>query len=391
MNPPQNWPAPIRTDGSNAFAHDTMVRRVPETIKRVNDVNPDYPQSIHDALQRLSDEIRNDEPIRMIAPGAPDYANWYPQWQRFEGDTWLNTSWWFAEVYVYRRIIDAVRWYETGRDPFAPIKEEEYAGETPWRLLERALSVEGTLEERLAKLINMDLWSNRIDLSFADSLNRGAENVCADDLLADDTEAIVRQLINGTGTVHFILDNAGTELALDMALADTLLQNDIPVKLHVKYHPTFVSDATIPDLWDFIERCTQRGDVYAAFAKRLTQTFNAERLRFALPPFWNSTYFLWEMPDSSDSPNSLEAVFQAARLTLVKGDANYRRIVGDALWSPDTPFSQVMGYFPSPIAALRTLKSDPIVGLQPGKAKQLDAIDPRWRVNGQRGVIQLKA
>jgi hypothetical protein len=53
------------------------------------------------------------------------------------------------------------------------------------------------------------------------------------------------------------------------------------------------------------------------------------------------------------------------------------------------PFRQVTGYFPAPLLALRTLKSDPIVGLRPGLASKLDAQDARWRVNGRRAVACL--
>jgi hypothetical protein len=34
------------------------------------------------------------------------------------------------------------------------------------------------------------------------------------------------------------------------------------------------------------------------------------------------------------------------------------------------------------------MKSDGIVGLRPGLAEHLDASDPRWRIDGKRGVIQ---
>jgi hypothetical protein len=52
------------------------------------------------------------------------------------------------------------------------------------------------------------------------------------------------------------------------------------------------------------------------------------------------------------------------------------------------PFSTVMAYFNAPLLALRTLKSDPIVGLPSGLATSLEGIDPDWRVNAQRGLIQ---
>jgi hypothetical protein len=57
--------------------------------------------------------------------------------------------------------------------------------------------------------------------------------------------------------------------------------------------------------------------------------------------------------------------------------------VGDAVWAADARFADVTAYFPAP---LRTLKSDPIVGLAPGRAAALDREDATWRVNGKRGV-----
>ena len=98
--------------------------------------------------------------------------------------------------------------------------------------------------------------------------------------------------------------------------------------------------------------------------------------------FWNTAWFLWEMPPR------FRDFFAGAALVISKGDANYRRIVGDALWQPETPFSTVTAYFPAPLLALRTLKSPPIVGLPPGMAARLDGEDAAWRVNGKRGVAQ---
>lgn len=45
-------------------------------------------------------------------------------------------------------------------------------------------------------------------------------------------------------------------------------------------------------------------------------------------------------------------------LVFLKGDANYRRLIGDRLWQTDTPFADVAGYFPTKLCALRTLKAE---------------------------------
>jgi hypothetical protein len=190
------------------------------------------------------------------------------------------------------------------------------------------------------------------------------------------------------GIAHIIIDNAGTELAMDLALADALLTgfSDVVI-LHTKYHPTFVSDATAEDVRLLIERCAsgEHGEVVAAMGARLQEALYNGRLRLAPHLFWNSSMFLWEMPQA------VERVFESAQIVILKGDANYRRAVGDAIWKPTTPFEDVVGYFPAPLLALRTLKSDPVIGLPEGLSAQLNREDARWRVNGKRGVVQLKA
>jgi hypothetical protein len=99
--------------------------------------------------------------------------------------------------------------------------------------------------------------------------------------------------------------------------------------------------------------------------------------------FWNGPASLWELPWE------LERDLGPARLVVLKGDANYRRAVNDAAWPPETPFAGVSSYFPAPLFALRTLKSDPVVGLAGGRAEELERVDPTWRVNGKRGVASL--
>ncbi len=377
-------PAPIRTDASNPFAHDTMIRRVPATIQDIMDRNPDYSETICRALENLSRSIQHNERIALLSSFAPDFTDWQPAFETRQNETWLNTEWFFAETYFYRQVIECIRWWETGRDPFTPNKIEEYQSRALMQLVEVALMDTRPAAVRLGESIARALWGNRIDLSFAASREHGTQ-ANAEDLIADDNASTVAQLLNGNGAVHFINDNAGSELAMDLALVDTLLDGIADeVVLHLKMHPTFVSDALAKDVWMFLDILMERGGNFAVFADRLRSAIHAGRLRLMPNLFWNSSHFLW------DAPAHLLNGFKGARLVIVKGDANYRRIVGDALWPADTPFADVMAYFPAPLLALRTLKSDPIVGLPSGMAQQLDTVDKNWRVNGRRGVIQFK-
>lgn len=380
-------PNPIRTDGSDPFAHDTMKRRVPEIIRETQRLNPDYPAAIQNELDALHDALQSDAPIPQI-----DDPVWAALLARHEGESWLNSEWFFTEVYLYRLLVGAVGWEETGRDPFAPKKIEEIKSETMRRALELAFA-EPPGEERLYNLLLHELWGNRVDLSYALSASHGSRWEEAD-LLANDLHAVVEHLTRQPpGVVHLILDNAGTELAMDLAVTDALLDGIAErVVLHVKRHPTFVSDATYNDVLIFLAEMTGRGDFTKGYGDagkevgtRLQAAMMDGRLLVEADIYWNTAWFLWEMPPR------FQQFFTGAALVVSKGDANYRRVVGDALWQPETPFADVTAYFPAPLLALRTLKSNPIVGLPAGLAERLDAEDATWRVNGRRGVAQFAA
>src|SRR5690606_19719694 len=245
--------------------------------------------------------------------------------------------------------------WETGRDPFAPKKDEEFASVQLWELLDHALAVEGQPEEVLSALIEFALRGNRADLSYALAASHG-HHLADDDLLTDERAPVIEHLLRERGTLHIIADNAGTELAMDMALIDGLLRRELvdQAVLHLKLHPTFVSDATVPDVLQFLELTQKRSTQAAQFGERLRAWLEDGRLRLAPDGYWNSTRFLWDLPPR------LARVFTGSSLAIIKGDANYRRMVGDAIWPPETPMRRVVDYFPCPLLALRTLKSDPV-------------------------------
>ncbi|MBN1967692.1 MAG: protein-glutamate O-methyltransferase family protein [Anaerolineae bacterium] len=400
---PDNTPPMIRTDHTNPFAHDTMQRRVPDIVTHVLKLNADYPAPIRRALESLRDAMPADAPILPLELPAPDWPNWEAEIAARTGHSWLHTDWFYAENYAYRLIIQAVRWWETGRDPFLPIKLEEQFSEDMPALIEAALAVSGSPEARLHAQLHGALWGNRIDLSYAPSTEHGV-TVHDDDLLVDDSAAVVEHLLAARsrnwlrpdpGDMHIVADNFGRELAMDLVLADELLSGHhgdaaqavaSRVFLHVKMHPVFVSDATAEDVRRFIASMSKGeiGSDAQDLGIRLQAAREAGRFRLAPDLFWDSATVLWNLPPR------LYDLFRAARLVILKGDANYRRMAGDAAWSADIPFAAMTGYFPAPLLAMRALKSDVIVGLQPGEAEYLDGIDAAWRTNGKRGVLQFK-
>ncbi len=278
----------------------------------------------------------------------------------------------------------AVRYWESGLDPFAAAKREELAGQALWRGLDGALDgVSDIVEVHLAELMLRALWGNRVDLSYAVGVAFGAAGH-SDDLLCDDRARAIPALLRPDGDVHIVADNTGSELSTDLALADTLIARaGARVSLHVKIHPTFVSDAIAGDVWALLAAMDARGGAAAELARRLRRAWDDDRLRILPDPFWNGPRFLWERP------SRLARVLDGATAVVLKGDANYRRAVGDAIYPDGVSFAAATDYFPAPLICLRTMKSDALAGLAPGRSAQLDAVDRDWRINGRRGVIQL--
>ena len=77
-----------------------------------------------------------------------------------------------------------------------------------------------------------------------------------------------------------------------------------------------------------------------------------------------------------------------ATIVVLKGDANYRRAVGDAIWPAASTFSDATDYFPAPLLCLRTMKSDALVGVSQERTSATGHADAKWRINGRRGLIQ---
>jgi hypothetical protein len=387
MRAPPGLPARIRTDASYPFAHHTMKVRVPDILDAVRTNNPDYGARAMALLTELASALRADLPLPEIDPSGPHAESWARALATRAGESWLATDWFFAENYAYRLACDAVGFWQTGRDPFRPIKRAEYRSAELLAALDAAAATGGTPRERLSGLLLCAVFGNRIDLSFAASRERGVL-ASFDDLLIDEREDALDALSQGSGPVHIVLDNAGTELSIDLVLVSCLLEQlGKSVVLHVKTHPCFVSDAIAADVHWLLEgddidarRLWQNASREARRCRQVAREALGKSLRLASHPFWNSAGSLWE------APADLALELASAGSCLLKGDALYRRALGDALWPADTPTRIATGYFAAPLLLLRTLKSDPIVGLGTGQAEALDRIDARWRVNGQRGI-----
>ncbi len=137
---------------------------------------------------------------------------------------------------------------------------------------------------------------------------------------------------------------------------------------------------------DALRRLTSAPGAAAAYGRTLWAALTDGRLTVRAHPFSGGPLPYAEMP------GDLREELGAATLTVLKGDLNYRRLVGDRLWPPTTPFADVTAYFPGPVAALRTLKSDVITGLSDRTEAALVAAEgQKWRTGGTHALIQVRA
>lgn len=383
---PAHTPAPIIVR-ENDFAVHTMSERWPDMLTNVIESN-EYPPLIRTELEQLRGDLEHGKRIQPLRYPNGDDAVWQAayadQQQRFDPLTWYNCEWFFAETYLYRQIAEITRWYELGHDPFAPQKQQELDSERFSDYLHSILHPHGDFATQFSALLKASLWGNRVDLSHSSS--RDDAPVQGEELVIDARSEVAALLEGrGAGTIHLLADNAGTEFAADLVLLDWLLGQGYRAVIHIKAYPLFISDVLANDFWDTLWAFEQLGGDAAALERRLNQAWDEERLRLQPHPFWNSPLFLWDMP------SMLRDQLNAADLIILKGDANYRRALGDTIWPVDLPIRAVIDYLDAPLVALRALKSDLLVGLSAEKAAALDQADSEWRTNGKRGMVQFKA
>lgn len=371
-SPPAAALPPRIGSGPGSFAESVLRDRHPAIVRRVLADFPFAPP-VRDALATLL----QDPTVTPLPRDAHDCEDWDRWGGPYFGRSMFDVPFLWAENYFYRRLLYATGYHEPGPwrgiDPFGPQKAADPPGEEELRALDALQALPE--EEQASALVAAALWGNRADLGFRLVQQQRAEQ--EDQLVADDTERLWKHLRGGT--VCFVADNAGRELLPDLVLIDFLLRTGraARVELHVKPAPYFVSDALTADVLAELRRFPAGSEIGA----RLWAALRGGALELVTDPFHCAPL---EFPEL---PAGLAARFGAATLTILKGDLNYRRLVGDRSWPPETSFPAVTGYFPGPVAALRTVKSDVVVGLAAGAEVGLPA---SWRTSGAFAMIQVR-
>jgi uncharacterized protein with ATP-grasp and redox domains len=403
-------PSPLLGSEVGTFTEYTVTQRMPAIARRVIAEN-NFPENINACLRQLASELPSEPLSPLLHDTGADFSGWVKYLEPFKGQRWIDVPWFLAETYFYRLILEITNYFRPGElqgvDPFQLQKNKglETSIDSTIALciqlnqwLADAQKQDKLNQTALIGLLYFGLWGNRVDLSLWSALesdgfaNANAERSRFDiqsqqaHILVDDAAKVTELLTSKGKRIDFVIDNAGFELVCDLCLVDFLLGSGIAnqVKLHLKPHPTFVSDAMIKDVLHTIEflAASNHEDV-TLFAKRLQENIASERLILCEDYFWTSPLAFWKIPDT------LKSDLSTANLIVIKGDANYRRLLGDRHWDFSTNFADIVSYFSVPIVALRTLKSEVVAGLKPQVIEEVAKSDSDWLTNGQWGVIQL--
>lgn len=413
-------PSPIRTDGSNSFARQTMESRLPTNIRNVAELNPALHAEHKQRITFLADAVAAGHLMPDVPDSWEDSADWTARARTHAGESWHDTEWLFAETYAYRLVLDAVRWNTGGIDPFASLKHREIpaALELIGDLEHSAASeadgapgMEAAGAHELEALLTASLWGNRADVSFVAGGNLERESGSDDRIVVNHIPEAAEVLNAARGTVHMILDNAGTEVAADLFLAGIVSAGGRQVVLHAKHAPTYVSDATPKDILRLLGAAeSSQGRTVRTWAAAFARLLQRGMITISAHPWWFLPDYWTQMP------LDLATHLADSAMIIVKGDLNYRRVVRDSIWpdlvGPHTASGlrasglkasglRTAGYGASapgpsasvlantPILLLRTGKSDTLAPENSDRVKELDVSHPGWRHGGQYAVAQL--
>lgn len=280
------------------------------------------------------------------------------------------------------------------------------------------------------------LWGNATDLSLLTSLTyediqklQGTEarknsekNILNNDLPAAYSVLKAAHKANPKGIrrVDIVLDNAGFELFVDLIFAGYLISAGLATEviLHPKTIPWFVSDVVPADFAALLSALANPQAFYTTpsdddknagktpaplseqeasemefLFQHWSHLYQEGQLLLRPNAFWTAAGSYWRLPTASPQ---LYSDLQGSELVIFKGDLNYRKLTGDAMWDPTTPFATAIG--PMGVGsgvrtlALRTCKADVVVGLGEGVDEKLkggrEVRERKWAWSGKWAVVQ---
>lgn len=419
-----------QNDDKKSFAYVSLHKRWPVLIgQAVNDIRietsqlPDGPkkdeaESIITQMEAVQNSVAQNLPIEPITADVYDkdeYNKFVFKPNSTETYKWSERGWLDCECLIYRKlqiVVESSKHWR-GYDYFARMKNDTFVKSSSavstlanryHKIYNEFKSKESEVSPEALKIVTHELlqtclWGNATDLSLLVTVSmeelRALQVSAAarekESVLDNDFEDVWKQLNSEKGgRVDIILDNSGFELYTDLVFTLFLLDSGLAeqVVLHPKTLPWMISDVLPTDLPTIIGMLTDPSSFPDSredldfIAGKLHQYLNDGQLLLRTSPFWVTSVPYWEIkPNGILGGDAIYRDLRCSKLAIFKGDLNYRKLTGDCVWPYDTPFRTAIKDLANtgiPVLALRTVKADVIVGLEPGRGEQLDK---EWKEN----------
>lgn len=225
-------------------------------------------------------------------------------------------------------------------------------------------------------------------------------------LVIDDRLALWKYLCKNkpNRTAVCVTDNCGSELYSDILIGLLLLEKFgyKEVRYQVKELPIFVSDTIMTDVCRMINGWKE-GDKQYSPMRHIKPTLKGNDVgdKYVVALDGNKSLVFeshqeWHLPDLFNKTN--HELFgdeekgnferwneEEVDLVIVKGDMNYRRLVGDRNYDIYDMLEEKVSYVGKPLLVLRSLKSN--VFMAGSRAKDIQYVDPDWKISGKCGEI----
>jgi len=376
-------PPPLDARDPRSFARLTLVERVPRLVSGLLRTAPLSAA----ARIRLGEAVAR--PLQLTVRRLPLPPEEAERWEEFfaasEGSRLSDLPFFQWEAYLYAWLLLETGYYQTGSDPFAAAKRQDFAASLP--ALEEAsraalLSDRGPAGPALRAAVERSLLANLADASNPEMQARGAGRTV---LLHQEPWPEVEALLRAGPRVRILADNAMSELWYDLLLARALVRAapSTAIELAVKRHPMFVSDATSADLdllFELVDEAPGAASLGRAAAD-VRSLLGRGRVEVRAFPELNAPYDL--------SAPALAPIVAPEVVLVVKGDANFRRALEDRAWPPTTPLELACRAPLRRALFLRVLKSECVAGLAAAAVARAEREDPAWRTDGRHATVQL--
>ncbi len=435
---------------NDEFARDTIKFRFKDIITRVNKHNPKKNLSYKSFSEEIFNPVDLVQKLPYYEENSDVLNTWAAEQNRqtykIVYDFMTKAPFIDVEHYFYFWIIAKINEESTEFiDPFAKIKEEDLINDISAdgvilgedgqihksKIIKAILNYNEefgtkTFDKEIHDILNLNLSSNSNDLSQM-AWNRSLDTTITDDgKEIEDFVDYISSCRNQVKTINYLVDNSGVEVFNDLVLALLLVNRQFAsqVVFHVNVLPVFVSDVIHKDIEGLIDKVKEQVKIL-----RSTQPSKLEDQKkwkeehsdadFILHSYDNQQFdkidrildrlhecltrknkstneqvfvvkpsFEWNMPTLyKDLLNNKDVFDQTNSMLIVKGDLNYRRLVGDNQWRTRTSLNSIVKrYVKVPILVIRSFKSSVILDIC--KPQKWAARDPEWKTDGKYGTVR---